>query len=243
MAHKKGVGSSDNGRDSKSKRLGVKLFGGQSARPGNIIVRQRGTKFHPGNHVGMGKDFTIYSLADGTVEFRRGRKDRTFIHILPFEEVNEKIAPINHFKEKPKSTDVKDEVKSESKKKVKVEQKPTAKAKSTGKQKVKPEPEIKVKAKAKKISPATAVKQDNLKIIEGVGPKLEQILKDAGLNSLSDIANAEVQSLKSILEAAGSRYKMFNPETWPQQAKLAVDGKMDELKELKNSLSGGVKKN
>ena len=62
MAHKKGVGSSDNGRDSKSKRLGVKLFGGQTAVAGNIIIRQRGTKFHPGRNVGIGKDFTLYAL-------------------------------------------------------------------------------------------------------------------------------------------------------------------------------------
>ena len=82
MAHKKGVGSTDNGRDSNSKRLGVKLFGGQSAIAGNIIVRQRGTKFHPGNGVGLGKDFTIFALKDGVVEFKKGFKNRTFIHIV-----------------------------------------------------------------------------------------------------------------------------------------------------------------
>lgn len=82
MAHKKGVGSTDNGRDSKSKRLGVKMFGGQSAIAGNIIVRQRGTKYHPGNGVGLGKDHTIFALKDGTVEFKKGLKNRTFIHIV-----------------------------------------------------------------------------------------------------------------------------------------------------------------
>ena len=82
MAHKKGVGSTDNGRDSISKRLGVKLFGGQHAIPGNIIVRQRGTKYHPGENVGMGKDHTLYALTEGHVQFKRGRKDRTFVHIL-----------------------------------------------------------------------------------------------------------------------------------------------------------------
>jgi large subunit ribosomal protein L27 len=95
MAHKKGVGSTDNGRDSKSKRLGVKLYGGQAARAGNIIVRQRGTKFHPGKHVGMGKDFTIFALVDGTVTFKKRRLDRTFIDILPFDQiVEERIAHI-----------------------------------------------------------------------------------------------------------------------------------------------------
>lgn len=82
MAHKKGVGSSDNGRDSKSKRLGVKLFGGQSAIAGNIIIRQRGTKFHPGRNVGIGKDFTLYALTDGTIQFQTKKRDRTFVNVL-----------------------------------------------------------------------------------------------------------------------------------------------------------------
>ncbi len=85
MAHKKGVGSSDNGRDSKSKRLGVKLFGGQLAVSGNIIIRQRGTKFHPGQNVGVGKDFTIYALCDGIVSFKKGYKNRTYVSIEPAE--------------------------------------------------------------------------------------------------------------------------------------------------------------
>ncbi|MBL0190989.1 MAG: 50S ribosomal protein L27 [Saprospiraceae bacterium] len=82
MAHKKGVGSSDNGRDSMSKRLGVKLFGGQTAIAGNIIIRQRGTRFHPGLNVGIGKDHTIYALTDGVVTFKKGIKDRTFVSVL-----------------------------------------------------------------------------------------------------------------------------------------------------------------
>jgi large subunit ribosomal protein L27 len=82
MAHKKGAGSSDNGRDSNSKRLGVKLFGGQAAIAGNIIVRQRGTKFHPGNGVGLGRDHTIFAMKDGVIEFKKGYKNRTFIHVV-----------------------------------------------------------------------------------------------------------------------------------------------------------------
>jgi large subunit ribosomal protein L27 len=85
MAHKKGVGSSENGRDSHSKRLGVKLFGGEVARAGNILVRQRGTKYHPGDNVGQGRDFTLFALTDGTVQFTKRRKDRTFISIVPAE--------------------------------------------------------------------------------------------------------------------------------------------------------------
>ena len=81
MAHKKGVGSSKNGRESESKRLGVKMFGGQTVKAGNIIVRQRGTQHHPGNNVGMGKDHTLYALTDGVVVFTRKRNDRSFVSV------------------------------------------------------------------------------------------------------------------------------------------------------------------
>lgn len=81
MAHKKGEGSVKNGRDSRSKRLGVKIFGGQAAISGNIIIRQRGTKFHPGTNVGIGRDYTIYALKDGIVEFRKTRL-KTFVSIV-----------------------------------------------------------------------------------------------------------------------------------------------------------------
>lgn len=82
MAHKKGVGSSKNGRDSESKRLGLKLFGGQAAKAGNIIVRQRGTVHYPGKNVGMGSDHTLYALADGTVVFKRGNRDRSVVSVV-----------------------------------------------------------------------------------------------------------------------------------------------------------------
>lgn len=83
MAHKKGEGSVKNGRDSQSKRLGVKIFGGQAAIAGNILVRQRGTVYHPGKNVGVGKDFTLFALSDGMVEFRKGKEDRTFVSVVP----------------------------------------------------------------------------------------------------------------------------------------------------------------
>ena len=82
MAHKKGVGSSKNGRESESKRLGVKIFGGQAAISGNIIVRQRGTKFHPGNNVGIGKDHTIFATSEGKVAFKKTRV-RTYVSVVP----------------------------------------------------------------------------------------------------------------------------------------------------------------
>ena len=81
MAHKKGVGSSKNGRDSESKRLGVKKFGGEAVTTGNIIVRQKGTKFHPGNNVGMGKDYTLFALIDGVVKFEPHRRDRRQVSV------------------------------------------------------------------------------------------------------------------------------------------------------------------
>jgi len=83
MAHKKGAGSSRNGRESESKRLGIKLFGGQFAKAGNIIIRQRGTKHHPGVNVGIGKDHTLFALVDGTVKFNKKRDNRSFVSVVP----------------------------------------------------------------------------------------------------------------------------------------------------------------
>ncbi|MEY3820704.1 MAG: 50S ribosomal protein L27 [Bacteroidota bacterium] len=81
MAHKKGEGSVKNGRDSQSKRLGVKIYGGQPAIAGNIIIRQRGTQYHPGKNVGVGLDFTLFALKDGIVEYKKGRNDRTTVSV------------------------------------------------------------------------------------------------------------------------------------------------------------------
>ena len=85
MAHKKGVGSSKNGRESESKRLGVKIFGGQFAKAGNIIVRQRGTVHNPGENMGMGSDHTLYALVDGIVSFRKRRNNKSYVSIQPVE--------------------------------------------------------------------------------------------------------------------------------------------------------------
>lgn len=87
MAHKKGVGSSKNGRESHSKRLGVKIFGGEVCKAGNIIIRQRGTEFHPGNNIGMGKDHTLFALVDGTVQFKVCKGDKRYVSIVPTEKV------------------------------------------------------------------------------------------------------------------------------------------------------------
>ncbi|MBE9483830.1 MAG: 50S ribosomal protein L27 [Bacteroidales bacterium] len=82
MAHKKGAGSSNNGRESESKRLGVKIYGGQAAKAGNIIIRQRGTTHHPGLNVGMGKDHTLFALVDGLVEFRKRRNNKSYVSVV-----------------------------------------------------------------------------------------------------------------------------------------------------------------
>jgi len=85
MAHKKGVGSSKNGRESHRKRLGIKIYGGQPATAGNIIVRQRGTQHHPGQNVGIGKDHTLYALVDGLVVYRKKAENKSFVSVEPFE--------------------------------------------------------------------------------------------------------------------------------------------------------------
>jgi large subunit ribosomal protein L27 len=84
MAHKKGEGKVKNGRESESKRLGIKIYGGQKATAGNIIVRQRGTKHHPGRNVGIGKDHTLFALTNGVVEFKRGRENKSYVSIIAY---------------------------------------------------------------------------------------------------------------------------------------------------------------
>jgi len=208
MAHKKGVGSTDNGRDSNSKRLGVKLFGGQEAKAGNIIIRQRGTKFHPGLNVYMGKDFTIHAGIDGTVNFRKKRLGRTFVNIIPTGETVTTVAPAKKTVEK------------------KAEAAPAA-----------PKAETIKAAPAKK-----AAKGDDLRKIEGIGPKIAEKLTEAGIASFADLAKSEVSKLQEVLEAAGSRYTSHNPSTWPMQADLAAADKWDELKDLQDRIENGVLK-
>lgn len=214
MAHKKGVGSTDNGRDSNSKRLGVKLFGGQSAIAGNIIIRQRGTKFHPGENVGMGKDFTIYSLIDGTVSFKKKRLNRTFVSVLP----------------EGSETAVASKPAAKSKAAVKKEAAPTAKAEAPAK---------KEKAAAAPKKSAEAKGGDDLKKIEGVGPKIAEILTNAGLATFEAVSKASADQIREILAEAGNRYKSHDPTTWPKQAEFAAAGQWDELKEWQDKLDGG----
>ena len=204
MAHKKGVGSTDNGRDSNSKRLGVKLFGGQYAKAGNIIVRQRGTKFHPGSNVYMGRDFTIHAAVEGHVDFKKKKLGRTFINIIPLDQVPETVAKVSKAKAAPQ----------------KAAAAPAASAPAAS-------------------APKTAGKADDLKKIEGIGPKIAEHLSAAGIITFADLAGASKEKLSEILANAGKRYTMHDPTTWPQQAQLAVDGKWDELQVLQDKLDGG----
>lgn len=222
MAHKKGVGSTDNGRDSKSKRLGVKLFGGQQARAGNIIVRQRGTKFHPGENVYMGKDFTLHAAVDGTVSFVKRKHDRTFVRVRPLGETAVVEPPSKPKEEVPPPKAEKPVTPPPAEEKPKEEKdKPTA-------------PPAKITLPSGK-----KIKFNDLKIIEGVGPKIEGLLKDAGFESWEAVANAELDKLQAVLDEAGSRYRMHDPGTWAQQAKLAAEGKWEELEALQDRLKGG----
>ncbi len=239
MAHKKGVGSSKNGRESESKRLGVKIYGGQYAKAGNILVRQRGTQHYPGENVGIGKDHTLFALIDGTVMFQKKRKNRSYISVEPVMDVDVAVAeaPATVIEEKPKA-------KTESAKAEKVAAKvktETAEAPSTiseEKPKAKAEP-----AKAEKVAAKVeteVAEADDLKKIEGIGPKIAEIFNESGINTYAELADASEEKLKEILADAGSRYASKNPSTWPQQAKLAADGNWDELKELQDHLKGGI---
>nr|WP_294900658.1 50S ribosomal protein L27 [uncultured Pedobacter sp.] len=153
MAHKKGAGSSNNGRESHSKRLGIKIFGGQAAIAGNIIVRQRGTKHHPDKNVGMGKDHTLHALVDGKVLFRKKADNKSYVSVVPFDF----SAPVV-LEDKPatKAVAAKPAAKKEAVKKVAVKKEVVAEAKAEPAVEAKAE-ETEKKAPAKK----TAKKADD----------------------------------------------------------------------------------
>ena len=240
MAHKKGAGSSDNGRDSKSKRLGVKLYGGQVAIAGNILVRQRGTKFHAGDNVYMGRDHTLHAKVDGTVVYTRKRDDRKYVSIMPMvaevSDVPKAKAKVSIAKKAPAAKTAAVEAPAKAPKNVAaavevaevevlaVVETPAA-----------PVAEKKAAAPKKEKGP----KLDDLKIIEGIGPKIETLLKDGGFSTWAELAAAPIERLKEILDAAGPRYQIHDPSTWPAQSKFAAEGKWDELKEYQDLLIGG----
>lgn len=218
MAHKKGVGSSDNGRDSKSKRLGVKLFGGQLAKAGNILVRQRGTRFHAGENVYMSNDHSLHAAVAGTVAFKKKQKDRTFVSILPLEGVvTAKPAKVA----KPVAAEA---VSSRG-----------AVAEETA------APAVETTAKAAKITLPSGKKisQDDLKVIEGIGPKIEGLLNDGGIFTWAELADAEVEKVQAILDEAGPSYRIHDPATWANQAQMAHNQQWEELEAYQERLKGG----
>ena len=235
MAHKKGAGSTDNGRDSKAKYLGVKKYGGQRVKAGNILVRQRGTAFHPGENVYLGRDFTLHAAIEGVVCFRRSKDDKRIVFIKPYATV-EMALP---------EADAKKEVKAAvAPKAAAPKAEPIAVA-------AKVEPVAVVAPKAEAIvvevpaavavtaAPKSDAKPDDLKKIEGIGPKIEQLLHEAGILTFSDLAASTAERVKEILSAAGPRYAIHDPSTWSKQAEMAAAGQWAELKTWQDQLDGG----
>ena len=267
MAHKKGVGSTDNGRDSNPKYLGVKLFGGQSARAGNIIVRQRGTKFHAGDNVYRGRDFTLHAAVDGTVVFRRRRGDRTYVSIQPVDPaVAEQTRPIIGTRDAAAAVGA-----------------PAARpasAKTTPTPSVPPSEEAVAAEVDERVADAELARDsvtepgaadlnaiatpdeevaqtvatpidesganapeasggDDLTRVEGIGPKIAEHLTAGGIATFAQLADAPLERLQEILDEAGPRYRVHDPGTWSRQAALARDGKDDELQQLQDELKGG----
>lgn len=232
MAHKKGVGSTDNGRDSNPKYLGVKLFGGQYCKPGSIIVRQRGTKFHPGLNVDMGKDHTLHSMIEGTVTFKKKKNNKTYVNILPLGET----------------------VDSKAENSVKLANRKAANNAAKADKAGKSAPTVATKAVASEAPAPKASKEetpsvsfergnaegsDDLTKVEGIGPKIAELLTDAGFGTFAALASTTPENISAILANAGSRYTMHNPSTWPKQAEMAANGQWDELKAWQDELDGG----
>ncbi len=378
MAHKKGEGSTQNGRDSKPKMLGVKLYGGQFAKAGNIIVRQRGTKFHPGENVYMGKDFTLHAHVMGTVVFTKRKADKTYVSIKPLEGMSETVAKIKPSKrsvatapvqdrpeempvvadaaevtnvvteeaygrteqlpEETSAADLQDtvdvtelvqeevdapmedsrmieaslleaedseeqamsifEVPVDSDEEIPiveytepltsayeastaenavaevaeepslfVEQMPTgvdAELESVIEELEYSAPVVVVEdsvatpleaapiempaeettsraATAEKITLSSGQKFnfDDLKIVEGIGPKIEELFHNAGITTWVQLATTDVEKMKEILAEAGSRYQMHDPATWAKQAELAAAGEWEAFEKYLDELKGG----
>ena len=224
MAHKKGAGSSDNGRDSNPQYLGVKMYGGQTAIPGNILVRQRGTKFHPGVGVYMGKDHTLHAGIAGVVTYKKGKDDKRIVYIAaPKAEVALSAAAatieVTAVAQAPAATTIAVVASA-----VEVAAAPAVEAKP-----------VEVEA----IAAAPAAKADDLKKIEGIGPKIEELFHNAGIMTFAQLSETSVETMEAILTEAGPRFSTHNPGTWAQQAGLAAAGKWAELKTWQDELDGG----
>ncbi len=243
MAHKKGAGSSDNGRDSNPKYLGVKLFGGQSARAGNVIIRQRGTRFHPGDNTYLGKDFTVHAKIDGVVTFKKGRGGKSTVSVMPFgyQEVREVVDAPKKAAAAPVAKPVAKKAEPVAVAAPVVEKAPEPVVDVVVETIAAPTVETVVETVAAEPKPKSAKgpKQDDLKIVEGIGPKIEGLLHEAGITTWLELSQTAPERIKEILDAAGPRYQMHDPSTWPKQAQFAHEGKFEELKEWQEMLDGG----
>ncbi|PHI19190.1 50S ribosomal protein L27 [Lewinellaceae bacterium SD302] len=227
MAHKKGVGSTDNGRDSNPKYLGVKLYGGQVAKAGNIIVRQRGTKFHAGENVYMGKDFTLHAKVDGNVAFTKKRLNRTFVSIVPAGTAAPAPAkPAKKATPAKKAADT-------------TPQPVVAAVEDNSTPDVDATPSKKAATSKITLPSGKKIKQDDLKLVEGIGPKIEGLLHGIGITTWQELADAPEEKVQQMLDDAGPRYRIHSPSTWAKQAKLAADAKWEELEKLQDELDGG----
>jgi large subunit ribosomal protein L27 len=214
MAHKKGGGSSRNGRDSNAQRLGVKCYGGELVIPGNIIVRQRGTHFHPGENVGLGKDYTIFSKIEGIVVFERmrGREGQKRISVYSEEAVKAMAA---------KTADGSNAAVAE----------PVAE-----KSPVAPKPKTPKPAK----SAEAKNERDTLTQIEGVGPKVQTALYKSGITTFAQIAKMSPEELHQIVRVDNDVHIVGDAaSSWPKQAQFLVDGDTEGLKAYQDHLVGG----
>ena len=212
MAHKKAAGSAKNLSDSNPKYRGLKLAGGQFARAGNIIIRQKGDKYQLGQNVYKGKDFTIHASVDGVVSFRKknfqrydGRKYlKTVVDVLP--------------------QDI---------------QKKTNKTKTSSWEKTSKKNNVSTKVSQSSVQGKSTKtpKGDDLTKIEGIGPKIQEVLNKAGIITFAHLSASKVGDLRNIL--AENDLSQHDPKTWKKQATLAKNGKRDELQALQAELNGG----
>ena len=218
MAHKKGMGSTKNGRDSESKRLGVKAFGGQFVQPGSIIIRQRGTKFHPGRGVGIGKDHTIYSKVEGQVVFRRRKNGRSFISVLPEGVTTSPNAPPS-----PKATK---KTKTASAKEAESQEQQTE---TEAQQSTQVETQSEAKdgdaqnALLKALGEASESNKDDLKEINGVGPSMEEKLNAIGIYKFEQVGKVGESELELIGQLDSSLPGRIKQE-WIAQAQSLSNG-------------------
>ncbi len=248
MAHKKGAGSTDNGRDSNPKYLGVKLFGGQAAIAGNILVRQRGTKFHPGDNVYMGKDYTLHARVDGTVVFRRRRDDRTYVSIRANDqEIAASSRPVLGTSEVASGIPVVNAVRTTAYAKTGTQATPQADGNSQASVAPNPPaaPALHTEEAAEQsadndtVSEADITSVDDLTRIEGIGPRIAELLGQADILTFAALADTSTEELQSVLDDGGAEYNVHQPDTWARQAAMARDSQWDELQTLQSELRGG----